>query len=57
MKPCPKCGSDEIGVSESVSDSDDPFFVWCSVCSFCGPESYDENEAIELWDKLPRSTQ
>ena len=52
LKPCPACGEKDVVL---LSRNAMRFhYVECSFCAMTGPESSREQEAINLWNNLPR---
>lgn len=47
-KICPHCQSNQTYVAHRC------FYVVCGVCHMTGPTSESEEEAVALWNKLPR---
>lgn len=47
-KPCPRCGSENVGVDGSVCCRE--FFAWCLDCDAMGPDADSENGAIMAWN-------
>lgn len=43
LKPCPFCGSENVG---SVNG-----WVQCFDCNASGPDDYNNQTAIEMWNK------
>lgn len=48
--PCPFCGKYQL-MTWHVGHFTKPWVVECYQCGAQGPHGYDEEEAIELWDK------
>lgn len=43
MKPCPFCGSTDVGVALSC-------FVFCHACKSRGPQADEHNYCVEKWN-------
>ena len=59
MKPCPRCGSADVGIVETGISMRLQTVVLmragvCNSCGLRGPVSTEEDSAVFLWDKLPR---
>ena len=57
MKPCPFCGSDDVGYSYGKhQDGHDLSFIACGVCGARGPvrtytSEWDDDESAAAWNK------
>jgi Lar family restriction alleviation protein len=57
MKPCPFCGSDDVGYSYGKHpDGRDLSFIACGVCGAHGPvrtytDEWDDDESAAAWNK------
>lgn len=50
---CPFCGAHDVDLGESP-DEDGAYIVYCKLCRCFGPVSYNQRDAIKLWNKAPR---
>lgn len=52
---CPFCGSDNIDPTcsdvEKLTRRRKFYFVYCDTCQACGPTSYDQLEAVMLFNR------
>jgi len=46
--PCPNCDCEETFVADRCN------FVMCAKCRMTGPVGHFEEEAVALWNRLPR---
>lgn len=52
LKPCPKCKSKDIDLVSINYDR--RYFYACERCGYKADECYDEEEAIEAWNRRKR---
>ena len=54
LKPCPFCGTNEMGVDMEQWDPDiDTFWVVCKKCQASGPMDKEKSIAIRNWNHRP----
>lgn len=51
LKPCPFCGSDCVGLASSDRNDSKLKQVGCFNCGACGAISFNEQQAIDAWNK------
>lgn len=54
LKPCPFCGSDNVGFYEDevqTSEETTTGFIWCHGCDFSSDSFYNEEIAAEKWNR------
>lgn len=56
IKPCPYCGKKdaEHKVAVLYDRESQMEHVECDYCGMCGPLAADEEEAVRMWNDLPR---
>lgn len=47
-KPCPNCDNTEVYLADHCN------YVICQQCHMTGPDGHSEEEAVKLWNSLPR---
>jgi Lar family restriction alleviation protein len=50
LEPCPFCGSTDLDF-DITRDDLEGHFVFCSNCGARGGDSYDDEGAVENWNK------
>jgi Lar family restriction alleviation protein len=47
IKPCPFCGSSDLGIGRSKEDREGyPTYVYCATCGASGPRIYTRDKAV-----------
>ena len=49
LKPCPFCGSDNLGYQPVLGG-----YVHCPICRTAGPSPVAGESAVEMWNKASR---
>jgi Lar family restriction alleviation protein len=55
LKPCPFCGSDDIGIGKATTNFfEERFFVVCDNCGASSKKSKDVWRCVEAWNRMAK---
>lgn len=54
LKPCPRCGSNGVGINRYifVNDETEDWDVWCDECDLHTAYYKTEEQAVEAWNRM-----